>query len=115
MDAVLLALHGAMVADGEDDADGELLAKVRALIGPSRPLIVTLDYHANVSPLMVSESTALIAYRTYPHVDQRARGKRAGDLAWQAATARIHPTQAMSKPPILIHLLAQRFKCTHQY
>ncbi|SIN99800.1 Microcystin degradation protein MlrC, contains DUF1485 domain [Singulisphaera sp. GP187] len=107
VDAVLLALHGAMVADGEDDADGTLLAKVRSLIGPSRPLIVTLDYHANVSPLMVSESHALIAYRTYPHVDQRARGKRAGDLAWQAATAQIRPTQAMSKPPILIHLLAQ--------
>lgn len=107
VDAVLLALHGAMAADGQDDADGALLAQVRALIGPHRPLIATLDYHANVSSLMVSETDALVAYRTYPHVDQRQRGKKAGELAWLAATARIRPTQAMSKPPVLIHLLAQ--------
>jgi microcystin degradation protein MlrC len=107
VDAVLLALHGAMVAEGQDDADGALLAQVRALIGPLRPLIATLDYHANVSTLMVSQTDALIAYRTYPHVDQRERGKKAGELAWLAATARIRPTQAMGKPPVLIHLLAQ--------
>ena len=107
VDAVLLALHGAMVAEGVDDADGQLLARVRDLIGKTVPLVVTLDYHGNVSPLMVSESNALLAYRTYPHVDQRARGCRAGEIAWLAATERIRPVQAMSKPPILIHLLAQ--------
>jgi microcystin degradation protein MlrC len=107
VDAVVLALHGAMVADAQDDADGSTLARVRDLIGPSRPLVVTLDYHANVSPLMASASDALIAYRTYPHIDQRARGRRAAQLAWQAALGRIRPTQALSKPPLLIHLLAQ--------
>lgn len=107
VDAVLLALHGAMAADGQDDADGQLLARVRSLIGPTRPLIVSLDYHANVSSLMVSETDALVAYRTYPHVDQRERGRKAGELAWLAATGRIRPTQALSKPPLLIHLLAQ--------
>src|SRR6516165_3936772 len=56
LDAVLLALHGAMVAEGELDADGALLERVRDLIGPGRPLIVTLDYHGNVSPRMVSAS-----------------------------------------------------------
>lgn len=107
VDAVLLALHGAMVAEGEVDADGTTLAAVRELLGPARPLIVTLDYHANVSPLMASASDALIAYRTYPHIDQRARGKRAFEIAALAASGRIHPTQALSKPPLLIHLLAQ--------
>ena len=57
------------------------LARVRDLIGPDRPLVVSLDYHANVSPLMASASDALVAYRTYPHVDQRARGLRAAGLA----------------------------------
>src|SRR3954447_4241554 len=107
VDAVLLALHGAMVAEGESDADGTLLERVRELIGPDRPLIVTLDYHANVSPRMASASNPLIAYRTYPHVDQRGRGVRAAEIAAQAASGRIRPTQALSKPPLLINILAQ--------
>jgi microcystin degradation protein MlrC len=107
VDAVLLALHGAMVAEGEDDADGATLERVRASIGPDRPLVATLDYHANVSPRMASASDALIAYRTYPHVDQRSRGERAAEIAFQAALGRVRPTQALRKPPMLIHLLAQ--------
>lgn len=107
VDAVLLALHGAMVADGEPDADGALIERVRDLIGRDRPLIVTLDYHANVSPRMASASDALIAYRTYPHVDQRGRGLRAAEIAAMAAAGRIRPTQALSKPPLLINILAQ--------
>lgn len=107
VDGVLLALHGAMVADGQADADGHTLATVRSLIGPDRPLIVSLDYHANVSPLMAQASDALVAYRTYPHIDQRARGLKAAQLAFEAAEGRIRPTQALSKPPFLIHLLGQ--------
>ena len=107
VDAVLLALHGAMVADGQDDADGTTLARVRELIGPDRPLIVTLDYHGNVSPLMARASDAIVAYRTYPHVDQRNRGVQAAILAARAAEREVRPTQALRKPPLLIHLLAQ--------
>src|SRR6185312_12065441 len=85
VDAVLLALHGAMVAEGQSDADGATLSRVRELIGPDRPLIVSLDYHANVSNRMAEVSDALIAYRTYPHIDQRARGIDAARLAAMAA------------------------------
>src|SRR5262249_30546128 len=107
VDAVLLALHGAMVADGEPDADGALLARVRELIGPHRPLIATLDYHANVSTRMVECADALVAYRTYPHVDQRKRGKCAASLAARAVRGDVQLTQALARPPFLIHLLAQ--------
>lgn len=107
VDALLIALHGAMVAEGQNDADGTLLARIRDKIGPDRPLIVTLDLHGNVSPLMAQASNALIAYRTYPHVDQRDRGVFAGRLAHRAALGEIEPTQALRKPPMLIHLLAQ--------
>jgi microcystin degradation protein MlrC len=107
VDAVLLALHGAMAADGQDDADGATLARVRDLIGPDRPLLVTLDYHGNVSPMMARASDAIVGYRTYPHVDQRERGSRAAVLAVQAAQGIVRPTQALRKPPLLIHLLAQ--------
>ena len=107
VDAVLLALHGAMVAEGCDDADGSTLARVRDVIGADRPLVVSLDYHANVSPLMARASDAIVAYRTYPHVDQRSRGARAAEIAALAAVRQVRPTQALRKPPMLIHLLAQ--------
>ncbi|HRI18271.1 MAG TPA: M81 family metallopeptidase, partial [Burkholderiaceae bacterium] len=68
-DAVYLDLHGAMVTEHLDDGEGELLARVRALIGPKAPLVASLDLHANVTQRMLDAADALIAYRTYPHVD----------------------------------------------
>jgi microcystin degradation protein MlrC len=107
VDAVLLALHGAMVAEGQSDADGATLSRVRSYLGPDVPLIVTLDYHANVSPLMAESCDALIAYRTYPHVDQRRCGLAAAALAARAARGEFRPTQALAKPRLLIPILAQ--------
>src|ERR1043166_6777893 len=75
IDAVYLDLHGAMVSEHFDDGEGELLARVRRLIGPELPLVVTLDLHANVTPEMVAHADALIAYRTYPHVDMAETGR----------------------------------------
>jgi microcystin degradation protein MlrC len=77
LDAVYLDLHGAMVADHVDDADGEVLRRVRAAIGPEVPLVASLDFHANVSPQMATQATALVSYRTYPHVDMADTGARA--------------------------------------
>jgi microcystin degradation protein MlrC len=77
LDAVYLDLHGAMAAEHVDDADGELLRRVRSLVGPDVVLVASLDYHANVSPLMAQQATALVAYRTYPHVDMAECGARA--------------------------------------
>lgn len=107
VDAVLLALHGAMVADGTEDADGTILSRVRELIGPGRPLVATLDYHGNVSPLMVEASDAILAYQTYPHVDQWEKGKQAAALALLSAQGKMRPAQALAKPPLFIPLLAQ--------
>jgi microcystin degradation protein MlrC len=69
LDAVYLDLHGAMVTEHVDDGEGEILSRVRRVIGNDIPLVVSLDLHANVSPSMVELADALIAYRTYPHVD----------------------------------------------
>src|SRR3954453_4486191 len=77
IDAVYLDLHGAMVAEHMDDGEGEILARVRNVIGPDLPLVVSLDLHANVTPLMVEQSDALIAYRTYPHIDMADTGRAA--------------------------------------
>ena len=77
VDAVYLDLHGAMVSEHFDDGEGEVLRRVREVIGKDLPLVVSLDLHANVTPAMVEHADALIAYRTYPHVDMADTGRAA--------------------------------------
>jgi len=76
VDGVYLDLHGAMVAEHVDDGEGEVLDRVRAVIGPAVPLVASLDLHANITPRMVEAADALVAYRTYPHVDMADTGRR---------------------------------------
>jgi microcystin degradation protein MlrC len=75
LDAVYLDLHGAMVAEHIDDGEGEVLRRVREVIGDALPLVVSLDLHANITAEMVACADALIAYRTYPHVDMADTGR----------------------------------------
>jgi microcystin degradation protein MlrC len=77
LDGVYLDLHGAMVTEHLDDGEGEILARVRHVIGKELPLVVSLDLHANVTPEMVEHADALVAYRTYPHVDMADTGHAA--------------------------------------
>ncbi len=77
VDAVYLDLHGAMVAEHVDDADGEVLRRVREAVGPKAPIVASLDFHANISQRMAQFATALVSYRTYPHVDMADCGARA--------------------------------------
>lgn len=106
-EAVLLALHGAMVSEEEIRADARTAALVREKIGPDRPLVVTLDFHANLDPALAESADAILAYQTYPHVDQRSIGIEAAGLAVRAAQGSIRPVTAIANPPALIHLLAQ--------
>ncbi|HSW32011.1 MAG TPA: M81 family metallopeptidase, partial [Steroidobacteraceae bacterium] len=77
VDGVYLDLHGAMVAEHVDDADGELLRRVRSVVGAGVPVVASLDFHANLSGEMARCATALVSYRTYPHVDMAECGARA--------------------------------------
>jgi microcystin degradation protein MlrC len=77
IDAVYLDLHGAMVTEHLDDGEGEVLRRVREVIGKDLPLVVSLDLHANVTAAMVEHADALIAYRTYPHIDMADTGRAA--------------------------------------
>ena len=76
VDAVYLDLHGAMVCQHLDDGEGEIIARVRNLIGDEIPFVVSLDLHANITARMVALSDALVVYRTYPHVDMAETGAR---------------------------------------
>ena len=72
LDGILVAPHGATVSEEHPDADGHWLNAVRQSVGKHLPIVGTLDAHANLSPLMVNSCDALVAYRTNPHLDQRA-------------------------------------------
>lgn len=101
IDGVLLALHGAMVVEGIDDAEGYLLREVRRLVGKKIPVVATLDLHANISPLMVKQADILIGYDTYPHVDAYERAVEAGQLIASIIRGELKPTSALQKPPLL--------------
>lgn len=78
-EAVYLDLHGAMVTEHVDDGDGELLRRVREVVGPDVPVVASLDLHANVTSLMLESADAMVAYRTYPHVDMAETGSRSAE------------------------------------
>ncbi len=104
-DGLLLALHGALVAESYPDGDGEILHRLREALGRDLPIVVTLDQHANVSEQMVAESTALVIYKTTPHIDQRQRGLQAAELMMRILRDEVTPAQALAKPPMLLNIL----------
>ena len=69
VDAVLLALHGACVADGYDDVEGDLLEHVRRLVGPNVPIAAELDLHCHITERMLANATMIATYKEYPHTD----------------------------------------------
>lgn len=101
VDGVLLDLHGAMVPEGVDDGEGDIIEAVRAVVGPRVPIAVTLDLHANLSETMVKGADLLHGYKTYPHVDMAERGAEATERLLDQIAGRIRPTAAFRKPPLL--------------
>lgn len=78
-DAILLDLHGAMVAENSPDGEGDLLARVRAA-APGVPIGVALDLHGNITPKMVANADVMVGFKTYPHIDMYETGEHAGRL-----------------------------------
>ena len=79
-DAVYLDLHGAMVTRAHDDAEAEILSRVRRIIGNDIPLVASFDLHANLSPAIRDLADGVTLYRTYPHTDLAETGARAAEL-----------------------------------
>ncbi|WP_447980822.1 M81 family metallopeptidase [Achromobacter kerstersii] len=95
VDMVLLGLHGAMVADGYDDCEGEILQRVRALVGPDVVVGAELDPHAHLTPLMVEQATVLVLFKEYPHTDIRERAEDLLALCLDAHARRTRPVAAL--------------------
>ena len=100
-DGIFLMFHGAMVADFCDDGEGEILHRLRAIVGPDMPIAVTLDPHANVSSAMCRDAQILVSYTTYPHVDIRATGQRTAELLHRTMSGEISPVTLRAHRPML--------------
>lgn len=107
IDGLLVALHGAMVSEDYFSADTETLKRIRSVIGKKLPLVMSLDMHANVTPEMIELTSATIAYRSYPHIDQRERGRECAHLIAQMIRGEAAPVQVMRNPHMLIHIVQQ--------
>ena len=108
LDGVLLALHGAMVVEGIDDGEGELLRRVRRAAGPNAPIAVVVDFHANLSQAMADQADVIVAYHEYPHIDARERGQEAVELLARLLVGRTPVYRALRQVPLLAALPAQR-------
>lgn len=99
-DAVILALHGAMVSESEDDVEAALAGATRALVGPSVPIVATTDFHANHS-LALLAADVVVGYDTYPHVDIFDRGAEAVLVLARLVHEHKRPAAAMVRLPLL--------------
>ncbi|MFN8893721.1 MAG: M81 family metallopeptidase [Betaproteobacteria bacterium] len=101
IDRVFLFLHGAQCAQGTDDVEGELIAAIRAHVGPRVPIAVLLDLHANVSRQMLEHTDYLMACLEYPHTDYAARAREAYDLLERHVNKGLHPATAAVRVPVV--------------
>jgi len=105
-DLALLDLHGAMVSETTKDGEGSLLEKIRN-INPDLPIAVTCDFHCNLTQKMVDNCTALIGYKTYPHVDMYEVGQQVGKIVMDSMKGRVNPVMQRVQIPLLSHTLKQ--------
>lgn len=106
-DAVMLDLHGAMVAVNADDGEGALLARVRAAL-PHAPIAVALDLHGKMTPEIAHHADVVVSFKTYPHIDMYETGEHAGRLLLEMIAGRTKPVIAWRRLPLLVHTLRSR-------
>lgn len=106
VDAAMLDLHGAMVAEHTDDGEGTLLEKIRE-IDPDLPIAVTLDLHCNLTDKIMDNCTALIGYKTYPHVDMYEVGRQIGEVLLDSIAGKVNPVMSWGNTQLLSQTLRQ--------
>jgi len=105
-EVLLLDLHGAMVTKTYDDGEGELLNRIRH-VAPDLPIAVSLDMHANITEAIVSKSTVIAGYHTYPHIDMDSTAVRAARVLFSALERGVTPTIVWGNAPMLPHVMCQ--------
>src|SRR5262245_13927758 len=110
LDGLLLDNHGALVVESHPHGDAEAVRRLREAMGPSFPIVVTHDFHANVSPEIVKLSTALVTYKENPHIDTKDRGIQAAQIMAGIVSGKVNPVQALAKPPMMYNIVFQYTK-----
>lgn len=103
-DAIMLDLHGALIAENSNDGEGDLLERVRALL-PHAPIAVALDLHGNVTQKMIDNADVIVSFKTYPHVDMYETGAHAARLMFDLVHRKAKPVIAWRQPPLMTHTL----------
>jgi microcystin degradation protein MlrC len=109
VDGLLLALHGALVVEDQPDGDGEIIVRMRRVVGPDVPIGVSLDLHGHITPLMLQPNVFHIGYREYPHIDMYETGERTARILLDVvAGRRPMPAMALSKRPMIVSPVCTR-------
>lgn len=93
--AVVFGLHGAMVADGYEDPEGDLLARVREIVGPSVPIFAELDPHSHLTAKRVAAADAFVAFKEFPHTDFVARAEDLWRIVVDMLEGRVRPVMSV--------------------
>ena len=101
VDGVLLFMHGAMVAEGYDDCEGDTISRIRKMLGSDVPIGVELDLHCHLTPLMVDNATAIVTYKEYPHTDLAPRAAELYDIIARAIRGEVHPVSRVADPHMI--------------
>ncbi|MCF3933445.1 M81 family metallopeptidase [Acuticoccus sp. M5D2P5] len=96
VDAVLLSLHGAMIAQGYPDTEGDLLTRIRAIVGPDIVVGAELDLHVHLTETMVEAATFLVPFKEYPHTDVAERAEEAFTICYRAVQGEVAPVMALT-------------------
>ncbi|WP_447773590.1 M81 family metallopeptidase [Variovorax boronicumulans] len=108
VDMVLLGLHGAMVADGYDDCEGDMLVRVREIVGPNVVIGAELDPHNHLTPAMVDNANVMVSFKEYPHTDVLERGLELVDICAAAVEGKVKPVAAMVDCDIIVTVHTSR-------
>lgn len=102
IDGLLLHLHGAMVTQDDLDPDATTLEAIRSAVGPDLPIMIALDYHANLDLASIAGATAAFGYRYSPHIDMGATGARAARCLLKTLAGDIRPAMAIARPGLIL-------------
>ncbi|KKC38826.1 hypothetical protein WH87_08020 [Devosia epidermidihirudinis] len=95
VDCVLMFLHGAMIADGYDDCEGDMVSRIREVVGPSARIGLELDLHAHIDNVLLDAADVIVFYKTYPHIDHNERADEVFDLVRRTLSGEIDPKMAL--------------------
>lgn len=106
-DGVLIANHGAAVAENHLDLDAAFTESVREIVGPDVPIGMTLDMHSNISKETIENTDCCLVWRTNPHLDPKPRGYKTAELIYRSAVGEINPVQWIEMTPMLVNIVKQ--------